>query len=101
MMYNGTTLEANKSEAVTLQAPNLIRTEIPHLVLYLSYQVNGTKVLPVLDIEHTLNLESEGRGIFHQESQGNKGHFKLEIEGLRDQGSLNGWKYNIQQIFLW
>jgi len=84
MMYIGTTLEANKSEAVTLQAPNLIRTEICHLVLYLSYQVNGTNILLVLDIEHTLNLESEGRSILHQERQGNKGHIKLEVEGLRD-----------------
>lgn len=93
MMYIGTTLGANKSEAVTLQAPNLIRTEIRHLVLHLSYQVNGTNVSPVLDIEHTLNLESEGRGVLHQRSQGNnKGHFALEIGGLRDQGGLNGWK---------
>lgn len=45
VMYFGTTLEANKSEAVTLQAPNLIRTE-KCVIWYLSYQVNGTNILP-------------------------------------------------------
>ena len=60
--YNPT-LEANKLEAVTLQAPYLIRTQIRHSVPHLSYQVNGTHVSTVLDIEHTLNLESEGHGV--------------------------------------
>lgn len=86
----------------TLQAPNLIRTE-KCVIWYLSYQVNGTNILPGSRYWAYIELGKwRPCRILHRESKGNnEGHFALEIEVLRDQGSLDGWKYNIQHILFW
>lgn len=72
MMYIGTTLGATNWRHLNYE--HQVQEGPKSIIWYLSQQVKWNHRFLVLDIEHTLSLESEGRGILHQESKGNKGN---------------------------